>query len=439
MLTEVAERACRELRGCTGRILGAMDPQATSRVVRVLCAALAMALVGSCKTSLGPPRSTNADDFLIVDCLRPGRVQVLGQNMTYLSRRQPARVSARQCRIEGGEYTDPGAPALGIWLPQAEQGDAAAQTYVGEIYEKGLGIPPDYGAAALWYRKAAEQGSAPAAINLGSLYARGLGVPKDPQQALVWYARAAGQTDGVALVIPPSELLDEIDSLKRELAAKETELQRTRRELDELRSRFERQSGAVDSERRAIEKLRRELAAEASVQRAGDARARELQRRLADREEKLAADDRELAGLRASLAAAPGSGGSAAGADRRAGAEVRADRAADRAREARLAMTRGVSVAQVPSGARHVVVSGRAGSASGISSVSVNDRAVKTADRRFRVELPASDANVRIVAMDRNRRSAAVEFQARPRPRRRRDRLPAVARASRRSGPTTRW
>lgn len=45
-----------------------------------------------------------------------------------------------------------------------------AQTYVGEIFEKGLAAQPDYQAAAIWYRKAAEQGYSRAMINLGFLY-----------------------------------------------------------------------------------------------------------------------------------------------------------------------------------------------------------------------------------------------------------------------------
>ena len=61
--------------------------------------------------------------------------------------------------------------ALRVWEEQATQGDARAQTYVGEIYEKGLGVPPDYALAAVWYRKAADQGDARAQVNLGHLYA----------------------------------------------------------------------------------------------------------------------------------------------------------------------------------------------------------------------------------------------------------------------------
>ena len=63
--------------------------------------------------------------------------------------------------------------ALRIWMQTAEGGDAEAQTMVGEIYERGLGVPPDYAAAASWYQKAADKGYSRALFNLATLYERG--------------------------------------------------------------------------------------------------------------------------------------------------------------------------------------------------------------------------------------------------------------------------
>jgi TPR repeat protein len=40
------------------------------------------------------------------------------------------------------------ASALNAWLPQAQGRDAEAQTYVGDIYQQGLGTPPRYDQAA---------------------------------------------------------------------------------------------------------------------------------------------------------------------------------------------------------------------------------------------------------------------------------------------------
>src|SRR5262249_47606757 len=83
------------------------------------------------------------DDLSVVDCLLPGRVQKLGQRLTYLTPRQAVKTTAQDCEIRGGEYTAYDrrnyATALKIWVPQAEAGDKVAQTYVGEIYEKGVG------------------------------------------------------------------------------------------------------------------------------------------------------------------------------------------------------------------------------------------------------------------------------------------------------------
>ena len=73
----------------------------------------------------------------------------------------------------------------------AEQGNATAQTYVGYLYEKGLGVPQDFAQALGWYRKAAQQGHAPAQRNIGNLYEQGAGVPQDYAEALRWYLSAA--------------------------------------------------------------------------------------------------------------------------------------------------------------------------------------------------------------------------------------------------------
>ncbi len=53
-----------------------------------------------------------------------------------------------------GDY----ATALRVLRPLAEQGEAQAQNNLGAMYAKGQGVPQDYAAAIVWYRKAAEQG-----------------------------------------------------------------------------------------------------------------------------------------------------------------------------------------------------------------------------------------------------------------------------------------
>ncbi len=78
--------------------------------------------------------------LMVVDCLLPGQVRKLGQNMSFLAPRRAVKTSAVDCEIRGGEYVafDRAnyATALKIWLPQAKQGDSAAQTKTPPIKTK---------------------------------------------------------------------------------------------------------------------------------------------------------------------------------------------------------------------------------------------------------------------------------------------------------------
>ncbi len=118
----------------------------------------------------------------------PSQVRKLGAQMTYLAPRRAIKTNALDCEIRGGEYVAYDranfATSLKIWLPKAESGDPEAQTYVGEIFEKGLGQTADAEVAAAWYAKAAEQGYSRALINLGYLYESGLGVEMDLTKAM---------------------------------------------------------------------------------------------------------------------------------------------------------------------------------------------------------------------------------------------------------------
>jgi TPR repeat protein len=72
------------------------------------------------------------------------------------------------------------------FFPLAEQGDAAAQSYLGFMFETGRGVPRNYTEAAMWYRRAAEQGDSLAQYSLGLLYDKGQGVPQDIVEANKW-------------------------------------------------------------------------------------------------------------------------------------------------------------------------------------------------------------------------------------------------------------
>ncbi|WP_426614722.1 tetratricopeptide repeat protein [Bradyrhizobium sp. McL0616] len=83
-------------------------------------------------------------------------------------------------------YRQEYATASRAFIPLAERGDAAAQTYLGFLFETGRGVPQNYTEAAMWYRRAAEQGDGRAQYSLGLLYDRGQGVPQNIVEASKW-------------------------------------------------------------------------------------------------------------------------------------------------------------------------------------------------------------------------------------------------------------
>src|SRR6185503_2309243 len=78
---------------------------------------------------------------------------------------------------------------------QAAQGEAKAQSRLGDLYRDGQGVPQNYTKARQWYEQAAAQGNAWAQSNLGWMYAKGEGVPQDYEKARLWMEQAAAQGD----------------------------------------------------------------------------------------------------------------------------------------------------------------------------------------------------------------------------------------------------
>ncbi len=86
---------------------------------------------------------------------------------------------------------DPDA-AAGYLARAAEAGSPEAQFELGQLYEKGLGVPQDPARAVALFRQAAEQDFADALNDLGFLHFQGaLGVTKDPDLATRYFERAA--------------------------------------------------------------------------------------------------------------------------------------------------------------------------------------------------------------------------------------------------------
>jgi TPR repeat protein len=68
------------------------------------------------------------------------------------------------------------------------------------LYERGRGVPLDYGQAVAWYRKAAEQNHPLAQYNLAVAHSKGQGARQNFFEAAVWYHRAAAQGVVAAMV-----------------------------------------------------------------------------------------------------------------------------------------------------------------------------------------------------------------------------------------------
>jgi len=182
-------------------------------------------------------------DLQVVDCLLPGQLRRLG-NTSYMTPRRPTRTTAADCRTRGGEYVAYDRAnyktALAVWLPDAEKGDADAQTNVGEIFERGLGGEPNYEAAVIWYQKAADQGNSRAQFNLGTLYEQGNGVEKDKLQALNWYRKAWDLPEDSVMYQSAAKKQQQAlrDSLEKSIANKNYQIKLLRRQIGELQSKI---------------------------------------------------------------------------------------------------------------------------------------------------------------------------------------------------------
>jgi hypothetical protein len=106
------------------------------------------------------------------------------------------------------------AVAANLFAQAAAHGHAAAQYYLGMMYEKGEGVPKDRMVALRWYTQSATNGYEEAAATLGNIYSDGLVVKQDYAEAYVWFSVAAARHHPLAEVfrnaaqrkLSPSEL-----------------------------------------------------------------------------------------------------------------------------------------------------------------------------------------------------------------------------------------
>jgi len=225
-------------------------------------------LVSGCQSTSQPVRSSSpatsdtvvarkdVDKLLVVDCLLPNQVRKLGGEFTYLAPRRPIKTTAINCEIRGGEYTSYDRAdyrtSLKVWLAAAKKGNAEAQVHVGEIYEKGLGIIPDYELARLWYEKAAKQNNTRAEINLGYLYEKGLGVEKDLVKAINWYRKASGLVDD-DLKFASSIEVEIAVSTQQEVKRLKQRVEQSRQQVQDLRLRLTRTEGDLGHRKKQLQ------------------------------------------------------------------------------------------------------------------------------------------------------------------------------------------
>lgn len=294
---------------------------------RKLAIAISTVLLASCAHEASKEEMAKATEgfviedtnkLFVVDCLLPGQVRKLGSQMTYLSQRRPVRTTAADCEVRGGEYVAYDranyASALKIWLPKAQEGDASAQLYVGEIFEKGLGAQADYQAAAQWYEKAANQGNFQAQLNLGHLYEKGLGVPQNKETAMRWYRKSAG-LDDVGLQFTPAidaqtlqaaptpapavntQAESELAALRQEVAASRLEAEQLRAQLQNTREQALAQQESLRKAQEELEALRAKLQQQKSEAPAGSAEIQALEQQLRQKEDQLKLQQAKLGSL----------------------------------------------------------------------------------------------------------------------------------------------
>ncbi len=87
--------------------------------------------------------------------------------------------------LQAGRFDE----AEAVWLPRAENGEVAAQLFLGHLET----MRDRHRAAANWYRRAASRGDATAQTLLATLYLQGRGVIRDPVKAYAWYELASAQ------------------------------------------------------------------------------------------------------------------------------------------------------------------------------------------------------------------------------------------------------
>lgn len=277
----------------------------------VLAGLLAVAANGGAQAPEADVASRTAElkEFDIVPCLLPPRVRRLG-GIVYPERRQLTHVTAKVCELRGGEYTayDRATPeaSVAFFMPLAEEGNPAAQTRLGEVYQY-LFAEPRYSDAMAWYQRAADQSDVTALRRLAHLHENGLGVERDPLLATNLWRQATGLGENLVLASDAEAARtaaeQRVAQLTSQLRTRNAEADALRLELTEAQSGLAARRESLLGASEEVAALQRQLA-QARVPQAAPAdtgRVAELERELRDRQQRLEDQQFQLESLEATL------------------------------------------------------------------------------------------------------------------------------------------
>jgi len=394
-----------------------------------VCALLGWSVAGCAPHTTQPLAASvnprDADQLYVVDCLLPGELRKVGGAMDYIAPRRPVKTTAADCEIRGGEYTAYNradyATALKVWLPKAQEGDVEAQTYVGEIYERGLGAQPDYAVAAMWYQRAADKNFSRAQINLGHLYEQGRGVERDLVKSMAWYRRASGLTDKDLQFVSSVEITAqgvqerELGALRETVAQQSVQIDKlnnklaaTASELARARERYQNDKSKLESDRKNLLDALKHQRQQPSPEQ--DQRIQQLQSELGQREQLLSNQQVRLQVLEKDSTQYK-TQLEALGSARTQQLAVLPPRI--ELLDPPLSLTRGVPTILMRSAAKQRDISGRIRAPAGVLTFNVNNRIFPVEpDGSFHasVDLLGEETLVSVVAVDKKARTALLEF-----------------------------
>ncbi|MFV2056125.1 MAG: caspase family protein [Thiohalomonadales bacterium] len=396
----------------------------------ILLLAIFMGLFAGCQSSDILILSTDgteddADKLLIVDCLLPGQIKRLGAGATFVTPRRPAKLTALECQERGGEYVAyeqaNSASALKVWLMTAQEGNPKAQTYVGEIYEKGFGIRPDYKLAALWYEKAAKQGNARAKLNLGYLYEKGLGVVKNVQLALNLYRQASGlqDTDIDFESVLDAETVDDsvsqLTEMKNNLQVEEKRLADLSALQNVTQESLQTEQQSLEDEAQRLAQERNKIAEQQKLASVSEQEIRQREEQLAKRNKKLKQKETALKKQKQLFALPPAQRVATVSTPTLASrSKVNVAGPSIQLIRPKLVTMRGIPAISVRPENKTREIVGRVNAPGGLESFYVNGK-LESIDPRglFRVLFPVSQKRnpIKITAVDRFGKSADLEFE----------------------------